>query len=65
LEGALLQTFPADYNFYDEWDNVGVKNVGRLIGNAVPPLLAEYIGEGIVDHVGGEVSAVAAPSVDD
>ena len=51
LEGALLQTFPEDYTFYDEWEDVGVKNVGRLIGNAVPPRLAEYIGEAILNHV--------------
>lgn len=51
LEGALLQTFPEDYEFYDEWEDVGVKNVGRLIGNAVPPRIAEQIGRAIVDHV--------------
>jgi len=65
LEGALLQTFPADYDFYDGWDNVGVKNVGRLIGNAVPPLLAKYMGEAIVNHVNSELNTVTAPSVDD
>jgi len=37
LEGALIQTFPKDYEFYDEWEDVGVSNLGRLIGNAVPP----------------------------
>lgn len=51
LEGALLQTFPADYEFYDAWEQAGVKNVGRLIGNAVPPLLAEHIGHAIVNHI--------------
>jgi len=33
---ALLQTFPEDYDFYDDWEDVGVSNLGRLIGNAVP-----------------------------
>jgi DNA (cytosine-5)-methyltransferase 1 len=59
LEGALLQTFPDDYVFYDEWEDVGVKNLGRLIGNAVPPLLGEYIGKSIVNCVQG--SAVSGP----
>jgi len=36
FEGALIQTFPKDYEFYDEWEDVGVSNLGRLIGNAVP-----------------------------
>ncbi|QGN05856.1 DNA cytosine methyltransferase [Halorhabdus sp. CBA1104] len=60
LEGALLQTFPPDYEFYDDFDDVGVKNVGRLIGNAVPPRLAEYIGKAIFDHVDAESSPVGA-----
>lgn len=60
LEGALLQTFPEDYAFYDEWEEVGVKNVGRLIGNAVPPRLGTHIGEAILTHVGKETET---PSV--
>ena len=50
LEGALLQTFPQDFKFYEEWGDVGVKNLGRLIGNAVPPLLGEKVGEAILEH---------------
>jgi DNA (cytosine-5)-methyltransferase 1 len=50
LEGALLQTFPMDYKFYDNWGDTGVKNLGRLIGNAVPPRLGEVIGEAILSH---------------
>ncbi|MFC6756763.1 MULTISPECIES: DNA cytosine methyltransferase [Haloarcula] len=65
LEGALLQTFPEDYDFYDEWDDVGVKNLGRLIGNAVPPLLAEHIGRGILEHVDVEVPAPETGVADD
>lgn len=42
-EGALLQTFPEDFNF------VGSKvDIARQIGNAVPPVLAEAIGKSIV-----------------
>jgi DNA (cytosine-5)-methyltransferase 1 len=54
LEGALLQTFPQEYDFYRDWGNVGVKNLGRLIGNAVPPRLAEIVGESILSHVDAE-----------
>jgi DNA (cytosine-5)-methyltransferase 1 len=54
LEGALLQTFPQDYDFYRDWEDVGVKNLGRLIGNAVPPRLAEIVGESILAHVDAE-----------
>lgn len=52
LEGALLQTFPEDYDFFEDWERAGFKNVGRLIGNAVPPKLGRIIGEAIGDHVG-------------
>jgi DNA (cytosine-5)-methyltransferase 1 len=65
LEGALLQSFPRDYDFYSEWEDVGVKNLGRLIGNAVPPLLGEYIGRGILSHVGAETPAVSTGTADD
>jgi DNA (cytosine-5)-methyltransferase 1 len=49
-----LQTFPAEYEFYDDRDDIGIKNLGRLVGNAVPPLLGEHIGEAILEHVGEE-----------
>ncbi len=54
LEGALLQTFPQDYEFYEDWEDVGVKNLGRLIGNAVPPRLAEIVGRSILSHIDSE-----------
>jgi DNA (cytosine-5)-methyltransferase 1 len=42
-EGALLQTFPMDFNF------IGNKvDVARQIGNAVPPQLAKVIGQSII-----------------
>ncbi len=65
LEGAILQTFPEDYEFYDEWDDVGVSNLGRLIGNAVPPLLGKHIGEAIMSHVGAETGAATPAAADD
>lgn len=43
-EGALLQTFPNDFEF------VGNKvDIARQIGNAVPPVMAEKIGRSIID----------------
>lgn len=65
LEGAILQTFPEDYEFYDEWEDVGVTNLGRLIGNAVPPLLGKHIGEAILSHVGSDAEASRPMAADD
>ena len=43
-EGAMLQSFPMDFAF------TGKKvDIARQIGNAVPPLLAEYIGKSIIE----------------
>jgi DNA (cytosine-5)-methyltransferase 1 len=64
LEGALLQTFPEDYDFYQNWDDVGTTNLGRLIGNAVPPRLAEIVGESILSHVDAEVAGRKAHADD-
>ncbi|MEZ5307148.1 MAG: DNA cytosine methyltransferase [Pyrinomonadaceae bacterium] len=44
-EGALLQTFPLDFDF------VGTKvEIARQVGNAVPPKLAEALGHMILDY---------------
>lgn len=47
-EAALLQTFPDYYVFYPE-DNIEFSAL--LIGNAVPPRLAEFFGEHIVETI--------------
>ncbi|MEO6721763.1 MAG: DNA cytosine methyltransferase [Ferruginibacter sp.] len=44
-EGALLQSFPSSYTFYS--DSIGV--IARMIGNAVPPKLAEVIGKKLIN----------------
>lgn len=47
-EGAVLQSFPIDYRFYAS----GQGKIARLIGNAVPPKMAEEIGKAIIkSHV--------------
>lgn len=50
-EGALLQTFPPDYEFVSEGEDINLASMGRLIGNAVPVRLAEVIGESIQRHL--------------
>lgn len=42
-EGATLQSFPEDYIFYSESKGT----IAKMIGNAVPPLLAKVIAETI------------------
>jgi DNA (cytosine-5)-methyltransferase 1 len=43
-EAAILQSFPRHYEFVKPGNPVYLTSVGRLIGNAVPPLLAYFIG---------------------
>ena len=44
-EGACLQTFPKSYKFF----TTSIASTARLIGNAVPPKLAYYIGKSITE----------------
>jgi len=50
-EAALLQTFPRRYSFFKRNEEADMRTLGRLIGNAVPVLLAKVIGRSIVAHV--------------
>lgn len=43
-EAAILQTFPPQYRFVGPKQPVLLGPIGRLIGNAVPPLLGLHIG---------------------
>jgi DNA (cytosine-5)-methyltransferase 1 len=52
-EAALLQTFPIDYKFVDEAQNLRFGRISKHIGNAVPPKLAEVIGLSIIQHLRG------------
>lgn len=45
-EAACLQTFPRDFVFEG-----GIKTATRQVGNAVPPLLAQRMGEAFVRHL--------------
>lgn len=51
LEGALLQTFPFDYEFVPGGENPQMSTVGRLIGNAVPVRLAKAVGGSVRRHL--------------
>lgn len=50
-EAAIIQSFPKDYAFVENNQSVNFSTLGRLIGNAVPVRLGEYIGEIFVNHV--------------
>ena len=43
-EGALLQSFPSKYRFYGS----GMERIAKMIGNAVPPKLAEFMAQYLV-----------------
>lgn len=50
-EGALIQTFPADYAFVPEGEQLQMKTIGRLIGNAVPVNLGRAIARRVRMHL--------------
>lgn len=52
-EGARLQTFPDDFEFYGARTRVAPQ-----IGNAVPPKLSYHIGQALEAHLDGEVSSI-------
>lgn len=50
-EGAILQSFPEDYDLGLGEDNYNMRKIGTHIGNAVPVKLAEAIGISILKHL--------------
>lgn len=50
-EGALLQTFPEDYEFIPSNQPVVFSSIGKMIGNAVPVRLGTAIGISIQKHL--------------
>lgn len=50
-EGAMLQGFPAGYEFFDPASSPGRRKVGVLIGNAVPVGLGRLVGDTLLEHV--------------
>lgn len=52
-EASLLQTFPIDYDFIENKNELPkMGTISRHIGNAVPPKLGEVIGLSIREHLG-------------
>jgi DNA (cytosine-5)-methyltransferase 1 len=47
-EAAIIQSFPNDYVFYPEDE---MEPLARMIGNAVPPKLAEYFARYLLDSL--------------
>lgn len=50
-EGAILQSFPNDYIFFDEEHPSQKRELGTHIGNAVPVELGRAIGISIIQHL--------------
>ncbi len=58
-EGAMLQGFPKNYEFVPDNEDISFKNVGRMIGNAVPVPLAKAIARTVRDHLTRQPSEAA------
>jgi len=50
-EGAILQSFPRDYNFFQDDGKISKRQLGIQIGNAVPVELGRAIGISITKHL--------------
>lgn len=50
-EGAILQSFPPEYKFVRDEEEICIKSIAKHIGNAVPPRLGEIVGESIVKNI--------------
>lgn len=50
-EGALLQSFPQNYIFFKNKNDISISKLARHIGNAVPPKLGQHIGLSIRNHL--------------
>lgn len=51
-EAAMLQGFPASYKFVPDGSPVYFTIIGRLIGNAVPPIVGRIVGATLRAHIG-------------
>jgi DNA (cytosine-5)-methyltransferase 1 len=50
-EGAMLQSFPRDYQFIPPNHRPNMREVGRMIGNAVPVTLGRVIARSVRKHL--------------
>lgn len=51
-EAAIFQSFPENYQFAPENEAINVRDVARLIGNAVPPKLGAAVGRALREAAG-------------
>lgn len=58
-EGAILQSFPLDYQFIPPGKEVNIKSLGRMIGNAVPVQLGKVIGQSLLKHAEAHAAKTA------
>ena len=50
-EGAILQSFPVDYEFVPPDQKIDLFPIARMIGNAVPVIIGELIGTSFLRHI--------------
>lgn len=50
-EASILQTFPMSYQFAESKELITMRDIGKMIGNAVPVRLGEVIGISILKHI--------------
>ena len=56
-EAAILQSFPKKYAFVENRSDISFRQLGIMIGNAVPPALGQVIGHAIrMSHQAAEAS---------
>jgi DNA (cytosine-5)-methyltransferase 1 len=60
-EAAIFQSFPETYRFAREGENVVIKTVARLIGNAVPPKLGEAVARALYASLTNAICSSAEP----
>ena len=58
-EAAIFQSFPETYRFTPEGEEVSIRRVARLIGNAVPPKLGEAVAKALYASVLAAAGAAA------
>lgn len=50
-EAAMFQSFPPGYEFWPPEEKLNRSAISRMVGNAVPPKMAEVLGRAIMKHV--------------
>lgn len=53
-EGAILQTFPQTYKFFETTNPISLHTLTKHIGNAVPVILGKVIAQSILNHLEGK-----------